>query len=114
SFLASEQWQPEKLEVMSTEATQEEATKLSWYQPIVKPLTLSMRELLLPRLENYKLNATHLSNFLDLSRGGPEGFIVNNLLRFPQAPAPLASYGSAIHAALQRAHAHTAATGELK
>ena len=96
------------------EATGQETVELRWYQPLVHPLTPSMRELLQPRLENYKLNATHLSNFLDLSRGGPESFIISDLLKFPQAPTPAGAYGSAVHTALQRAHAHTLATGEQK
>src|SRR5690606_37144516 len=59
-------------------------------------------------------NATHLANFLDLTRGGPESSVINNLLKFPQAPSPALSYGNAIHSALQRAHTHTVATGEQK
>lgn len=114
SFLTGSDWQPEQVTVHDAESTQPQATELIWYQPLIRPLTPSMRELLAPRLENFKLSATHLSNFLDLTRGGPESFIINDLLRFPQAPAPLASYGRAIHTALQRAHAHTAATGEQR
>jgi DNA helicase-2/ATP-dependent DNA helicase PcrA len=73
-----------------------------------------MRALLRPMLENYKLSSTHLNAFLDVSRGGPQMFLMNNLLRFPQAISPSAGYGSAIHATLQRAHAHLSATGNLR
>lgn len=114
SFLSSEQWQVEQPDIKGSIEEQSNAVELSWYQPLIRPLTPSMRDLLAPKLDNYRLNATHLTNFLDLTRGGPEGFIINNLLRFPQAPSPTASYGSAVHAALQRAHAHTAATGEQR
>src|SRR5690606_11517871 len=55
-----------------------------------------------------------LSNFLDLSRGGPDSFIINDLLKFPQAATPLTGYGRAIHTALQRAHLHVIGTGEQK
>jgi DNA helicase-2/ATP-dependent DNA helicase PcrA len=37
---------------------------------------------------------------------------MSNLLRFPQAISPSAGYGSAIHATLQRTHAHLTATGK--
>lgn len=114
SFLSAEQWQPEIVETATAADLATEATALQWYQPLIEPLTPTMRELLAPKLDTYKLNATHLSNFLDLTRGGPDAFVINNLLRFPQAPAPVAGYGSAIHAALQRAHAHVAATGEQR
>jgi DNA helicase-2/ATP-dependent DNA helicase PcrA len=81
-----------------------------WYEPIVNLSTATMRELLAPTLENYKLSVTHFNNFLDVSRGGPQAFLMNNLLRFPQAMSPSAAYGSAIHKTLQNAHAHVAAT----
>lgn len=113
-FLTGEQWQPEKPALASTDQNAEAVAKLSWYQPLMRPITPSMREILAPSLENYKLNATHLANFLDLTRGGPESFVINNLLKFPQAPSPALSYGNAIHRALQRAHTHTVATGEQR
>jgi DNA helicase-2/ATP-dependent DNA helicase PcrA len=81
-----------------------------WYEPIVSLSTGTMQELLAPTLENYKLSVTHFNNFLDVSRGGPQAFLMNNLLRFPQAMSPSAAYGSAIHKTLQHAHAHVAAT----
>ena len=59
-----------------------------------------LKSYLRPTLENYKLSVTHLNNFLDLVRGGPERFLVQNLLAFPQAKSPSAAYGTATHAAL--------------
>ena len=114
SFLVGPSWQPEKPALTTSAHEKLKTTELQWYQPLIQPLSPAMHELIAPRLEGYRLNATHLSNFLDLTRGGPEGFLINNLLRFPQAPSPMAAYGSAIHAALQRAHAHVAATGEQR
>ena len=114
SFLTGPNWQP-IVPAASEAASEQLATaKLHWYQPLIHTISPSMRELLAPKLEHYKLNATHLGNFLDLTRGGPEAFIVNDLLKFPQAPTPLAAYGRAIHTALQRAHAHVAALGSAR
>ncbi|HEX7484428.1 MAG TPA: ATP-dependent DNA helicase [Candidatus Saccharimonadales bacterium] len=81
-----------------------------WYEPIVSLSSGTMQELLAPTLEKYKLSITHLNNFLDVTRGGPQAFLINNLLRFPQAMSPSAAYGSAIHKTLQHAHSHVAAT----
>ena len=81
-----------------------------WYEPIVSLSSGTMQELLAPTLEKYKLSITHLNNFLDVTRGGPQTFLINNLLRFPQAMSPSAAYGSAIHKTLQHAHSHVAAT----
>ncbi len=81
----------------------------------VLDVTLSTKEQVLrPLLERYKLSATHLNNFLNIPRGGPELFLLQNLLRFPQAMSPSAAYGSAIHATLQRAHAHMQSTGKKR
>ncbi len=72
------------------------------------------KTLLLPLLQNYKLSATHVNNFVDVTRGGPQAFLLQNLLRFPQAMTPSQAFGTAIHAVLQRAHTHLSATGERR
>lgn len=74
----------------------------------------SQNELLKPILQNYKLSATHLNNFVDITRGGPQAFLLQNLLRFPQAMTPAQIFGHAIHAVLQRAHTHLLATNERR
>ncbi len=58
-----------------------------------------------PILANYKLSVTHLNNFIDVKDGGPQYFMVHNLLRFPEALTPSAAYGDAVHKTLQWAHA---------
>lgn len=50
---------------------------------------------------NFSLSATALQNFLDVTSGGPPAFLSNNVLRFPQAKSSAASYGTAIHKALE-------------
>ncbi|HXR49878.1 MAG TPA: PD-(D/E)XK nuclease family protein, partial [Verrucomicrobiae bacterium] len=55
-------------------------------------------------LKNYKLSVTHLNNFIDLRDAGPQYFLVHNLLRFPEAMAPAAAYGDAVHKTLQWAY----------
>lgn len=76
---------------------------------IVQNMQISMtgalvedEKILLKRLlENYKMPVTHLTNFLNLGKVGPEKFIEQNLLRFPQAMSSSSAYGSAMHAAMQ-------------
>lgn len=98
------------------EPTREERThtaELAWYEPLAEP-TQDLKTLLAPRLEKFKLSATSLNGFLDVTRGGPQHFLLNNLLRFPKTkPAP-ASYGTAIHWTMQQIHLHMVATGEYK
>jgi len=90
-----------------------EAVELAWYQPLIET-TQDLKSLLAPQLEHFKLSATSFNNFLDVSRGGPQHFLLNNLLHFPSAKAPSASYGTAVHRAMQQAHVHLNATGEQK
>jgi DNA helicase-2/ATP-dependent DNA helicase PcrA len=114
SFLAGDSWNVETPTLNTTVESLTHAAELAWYQPIIEPMHASMKNLLAPQLETYKLSSTHLNNFLDITRGGPHGFLLNNLLRFPQAMNASAGYGSAIHAALQRAHTHLVATGKSR
>ncbi len=94
------------------ETLQTHKVENEWYTPIVQLPTTSMREQLASTLENYKLSATHINNFIDVSRGGPQHFLLNNLLHFPSARSPHAGYGSAMHVALQQAHDHFRAHGQ--
>ena len=84
-----------------------------WSTRLSAPTTTALKDLLAPVLETYKLSATHLNNFLDVSRGGPQHFLLNNLLHFPSAKGPAAGYGTAIHATLAYLHNHYRATGQL-
>lgn len=59
-------------------------------------------EFLRDRIEKiFVMNATALQNFLNIVDAWPEYFVSNSLLRFPQAKNISASYGSAIHKALE-------------
>lgn len=80
-----------------------------WYAPIVALPQATMRDQLADTLAHYKLSATHVNAFVDVTRGGPHAFLLHNLLHFPAAMGPHAAYGTAIHAALQFAHDETAA-----
>lgn len=61
------------------------------------------KRLLKAWLENYSMSATHLLNFLDVTRGGPRYFFDRNVLRLPMAQSPAAALGTAIHDSLQLA-----------
>ena len=52
-------------------------------------------------LKEYRLSPTHLNNFLDLSSGGPQNFVEQNLLRFPQAKSASGAFGTAVHKAVE-------------
>jgi DNA helicase-2/ATP-dependent DNA helicase PcrA len=90
-----------------------ESAELAWYEPLIDP-TPDLKKLLEPQLQTYKLSPTHLNAFLDVCRGGPQSFLLDNLLHFPSSKSASASYGSAIHNTLQQAHVHLSASGQRK
>ncbi|MGK2896643.1 MAG: ATP-dependent DNA helicase [Candidatus Saccharimonadales bacterium] len=111
NFLVNEVWRPIGDE---TTVSPLEQAQHAWYQPVIELKTTTMQELLASTLDRYKLSATHLGTFLDVTRGGPQHFLLNNLLRFPQAISPNAAYGSAIHRTLQQTHSHLIATSKQR
>jgi DNA helicase-2/ATP-dependent DNA helicase PcrA len=56
-----------------------------------------------PRLENYKLNATHLLNFLDIVNCGPQYFFERHILGIPEAKTANQGFGNAMHRTMQAA-----------
>ena len=95
---------PTIIPAADTPAAQITVSQTDWSSRLSAPITAELKDVLAPTLETYKLSITHLNNFLDVSRGGPQNFLLNNLLRFPSAKSPAASYGTAIHASLQQLH----------
>jgi len=80
------------------------SAETDWRDRLTRPISGDLKSVLTPILENYKLSVTHLNNFLDVSNGGPQAFLMNNLLNFPQAKSPNASFGTAMHDTLQQLH----------
>lgn len=112
SFLVDTPLEPTAISSTHNTTQALETAEIRWYDSLTQPNNHTLKELLAPQLEQYQLSVTHLTNFLDVTRGGPQNFLLQNLLRFPQAMSPAAAYGSAVHKTLQRAHAHLAAHGQ--
>lgn len=113
SFLAGEnQLEEQRHDEADTSAEQSQTVvETNWYAPLLNVPSASMQQQLAPLLERYKLSATHVNNFIDVTRGGPQHFLLDNLLHFPSARGPHAGYGTAIHTALQQAHDYLRAHG---
>jgi len=69
--------------------------------PSHKMLSADENILLKNVVKNYQLSVTHFNNFLDITGSGPQHFLEQNLLRFPQMLAPVNAYGTAVHEALR-------------
>ncbi len=89
--------------VQSTKFDTAETVKhidLMWHSRHLK-LDADLKSLLNPRLEKYQMSPTHLNTFIDMEYGGPEIFLLQTLLRFPQAPGEDGEFGNAIHGTLE-------------
>jgi DNA helicase-2/ATP-dependent DNA helicase PcrA len=113
SFLVDDQTMAEHIDMTQTIADLTDLARTEWYQPLLTPQD-DLITLLKPRLDHYRLSATHLNSFVDVTRGGPNQFLVSRILHFPSITSPNACYGLAIHATLQQAHSHFNSTGKLK
>ncbi|MES3006057.1 MAG: ATP-dependent DNA helicase [Patescibacteria group bacterium] len=85
----------------------------SWLRYHTPPFLGEERRLLESLLENYQLSVTHLNNFLNVKGKGPQTFLEQNLLRFPQSRTPSGSYGSAIHSSLEQLSVSLRREGKL-
>lgn len=65
-------------------------------------LTPTLKSLLSERLKHYTMSPTHLNSFTNVQYSGPHAFLLNTLLRFPEAPSPDSDYGNALHKALEQ------------
>ncbi len=90
-----------------------EVLTASWLRYNTPPFLGEEENLLRILLENYQLSVTHLNNYLNVSKGGPQTFLEQNLLRFPQAKTPSGSYGSAIHRTIEKLSVELRRDGKL-
>ncbi|HUD03849.1 MAG TPA: ATP-dependent DNA helicase [Patescibacteria group bacterium] len=85
----------------------------TWYDKHYQVPLKNMKELLGERLDNYSLSITHLINYLNVTKGGPNNYLLTNLLQFPSAMSPSASYGSSVHDTLEFIHNNFAKNNKL-
>jgi DNA helicase-2/ATP-dependent DNA helicase PcrA len=79
-----------------------EVLTASWLSYHTPPFVGTEEKLLKSLLEDYQMPITHLNNFLDVEKGGPQYWLEQNLLHFPQAKTGPSSYGSAVHHTLEK------------
>jgi DNA helicase-2/ATP-dependent DNA helicase PcrA len=92
-----------KQQVQATEFNYEQTMhniEVSWESRHLQ-LTANLKSLLKTRLVNYQMSPTHLNTFIDMEYGGPDVFLLQTLMKFPQAPGQDGEYGNAIHASLE-------------
>ncbi len=111
-FLSEQNWHKEK--PVNTSEVRVEAAENTWQTYIDPTKDHNLQELLTRHLKNYHLSATHLNTFIDITSGGPQNFLLSNLLHFPKGISASAALGSSVHKALQKAHQHLRVTGDIR
>ena len=112
NFLSEQTWQ--EINASNADEARLESAEYTWQSHVSTTKSHSLGELLTPQLKNYRISATHLNNFIDITSGGPQNFLLSNLLHFPQSLSPSAAMGSSVHKALQKAHQHLRVTDEKR
>jgi DNA helicase-2/ATP-dependent DNA helicase PcrA len=84
-----------------------------WFDKHFEIPSHKMKIILHDKLGNYALSVTHLINFIDITKGGPQNYLLTNLLQFPSAMIPSASYGSSVHDTLKFVHNSFNKNGKL-
>jgi len=85
----------------------------SWESYHALPVVHEERAIFDKILERYQLSVTHMNNFLNVARGGPQLFFEQNLLRFPQSKNLAGAFGSAVHRTLELIYTHLKKTGSV-
>jgi DNA helicase-2/ATP-dependent DNA helicase PcrA len=111
SFIADSQAEGALVQAEAVIQNDSLINRLSVYS--IPPFARSEEALLKKVLENYMLSPTHLSNFLNVTKGGPKLFLEQNLLRFPQSKSSSSVYGSAMHRAVEMLYVLTKKNGSL-
>ncbi|MBQ3309300.1 ATP-dependent helicase [Candidatus Saccharibacteria bacterium] len=63
----------------------------------------NLKEILLKRLENYRLTATDLTKFIDIAYAGPMSFYKDQILRAPrESYSQSATFGNLVHATFEQ------------
>lgn len=80
-----------------------ETKRLSWISAYQNIEPSKLEPLLKARLENYRLTASDLTTFIDLTYAGPQVIYQRKVLRAPDEPASRAlCYGTLIHSAFEQ------------
>jgi len=91
----------------------QQVLEASWESFNKLPIVHDERAIFEKIIEHYQLSVTHLNNFLNVERGGPQLFFEQNLLRFPQSKNLAGCFGSAIHQTLELIYKHVKKTESL-
>ncbi len=97
SKILPEKWQ--EVSRIQRESLEADEIETNWHE-FYTIKNEEMRELLKPRVKNYKLSPTDLNSYTSLQYKGPQTFFENKILCFPGAYGPALTLGNIVHEGL--------------
>jgi DNA-dependent ATPase I and helicase II len=94
SKILPEKWQ--EVSKIQRESLEADEIETNWHE-FYTIKNEKMRELLKPRVKNYKLSPTDLNSYTSLQYKGPQTFFENKILCFPGAYGPALTLGNIVH-----------------
>ena len=94
SKILPEKWQ--EVSKIQRESLEADEIETNWHE-FYTIKNEEMRELLKPRVKNYKLSPTDLNSYTSLQYKGPQTFFENKILCFPGAYGPALTLGNIVH-----------------
>lgn len=94
SKILPEKWQ--EVSKIQRESLEADEIETNWHE-FYTIKNEKMRELLEPRVKNYKLSPTDLNSYTSLQYKGPQSFFENKILCFPGAYGPALTLGNIVH-----------------
>ena len=94
SKILPEKWQ--EVSRIQRESLEADEIETNWHE-FYTIKNEEMRELLKPRVKNYKLSPTDLNSYTSLQYKGPQTFFENKILCFPGAYGPALTLGNIVH-----------------
>ena len=94
SKILPEKWQ--EVSRIQRESLEADEIETNWHE-FYTIKNEEMRELLKPRVKNYKLSPTDLNSYTSLQYKGPQSFFENKILCFPGAYGPALTLGNIVH-----------------
>lgn len=94
SKILPEKWQ--EVSKIQRESLEADEIETNWHE-FYTIKNEKMRELLKPRVKNYKLSPTDLNSYTSLQYKGPQSFFENKILCFPGAYGPALTLGNIVH-----------------
>jgi len=91
----------------------EESFRSAFLSFYTSPFHRKERDFLFSLVKKHKLSATGINKFLNVTDEGPQSFLEENILHFPEKKALPLSYGTAVHSVINEIYVELKKKGKL-